>query len=91
MCYKTVITDPEMSDSDFTTRETSDFTEQDDCDDDVARLPSHMDQKLCTAKFISKQNSEIFCWADPRNRTGWLQHQFSEKATHMLYIFSPRD
>lgn len=33
-----------MSNSDFTTRETNDFIEQDDCDDDVATLPSHMNQ-----------------------------------------------
>lgn len=35
-----------MSDSDFTTRETSYFTEQDNCDDDVTTLPSHLNQTI---------------------------------------------
>jgi len=46
MYYKTVLRDSEMSDSDFTTREAKDFTEQDDCDDDVTTLPSHLNQTI---------------------------------------------
>jgi hypothetical protein len=46
MCYKTVLRDSEMSDSDFTTLETNDSTEQDDCDDDVTALPCHLNQMI---------------------------------------------
>jgi hypothetical protein len=46
MCYKIVLRDSEMSDSDFTTRKTSDFTEQDDYDDDVTTLPIHLNQAI---------------------------------------------
>jgi len=46
MCYKTAFRDSEMSDSDFTTRQTNDFTEQDDCDDDVTTLPSHLNHTI---------------------------------------------
>jgi hypothetical protein len=35
-----------MSDSDFTTRETYDFAEQDDCDGDVTALPSHLNHTI---------------------------------------------
>jgi len=35
MCYKTVLTDSKMSDSDITSHKTKEFTEEDDCEDDT--------------------------------------------------------
>ena len=35
MCYKTVLTDSKMSDSDITSHETEEFKEEDDCETDA--------------------------------------------------------
>ena len=35
MCHKTVLTDSDMCDSDFMTHKTDEFTDENDCKDDV--------------------------------------------------------
>ena len=48
-------------------------------------LPSQL--RLSAAKVSNKEDSEVFCWADPRIGAWRLQHQIFEEETHTLDTF----
>jgi len=67
MCYKTVLRDSNMCDSDFSTHKTDKFKEEDGCKEgvDCTSQPFEPDD-FVLLKLATKKNIEIFCGADPR-------------------------